>query len=220
MKSQYFEWLGSQLGFKELDDWYGVTKEDITKNGGISLMKYYNSSPSRALRTVFPEHHWQLWRFKKTPNGYWKKEGTHKEFFDWLQIQLGIKEMDDWYKVTLEEVHKYGGKELIQAYYSNSISTALQSIYPFHTWTFWKYNTSLAFNLWPRRKNQEEFFRWLGKTLGFQAMEDWYKITKEDIYHNGGRELLNIYYGGDPAKALKSIYPEHNWIWNKSIDKN
>ena len=36
-------------------------------------------------------------------------------------------------------------------------------------------------------------------------------MTQEDIYKNGGRGLLDVYYNGSPSAALLSIYPEHNW---------
>ena len=44
-------------------------QEDIYKNGGQGLLTgYYNGSPSKALLSVYPEHNWELERFKhKTP---------------------------------------------------------------------------------------------------------------------------------------------------------
>src|SRR5258708_7454890 len=45
----FFDWLYKALGYKCMDDWYNVTKEDITKNGGGGLLTVcYGGSPSRA----------------------------------------------------------------------------------------------------------------------------------------------------------------------------
>ena len=33
------DWLGNQLGFKEMDDWYGVTVKQIHENGGSGLFE-------------------------------------------------------------------------------------------------------------------------------------------------------------------------------------
>ena len=42
-------------------------------------------------------------------------------------------------------------------------------------------------------------------------MSDWYNITAEDIWKNGGQGLLN-HYNGSPSKALLSVFPDHKWV--------
>jgi len=42
-------------------------------------------------------------------------------------------------------------------------------------------------------------------------MEDWYSISQEPIFQNGGRRLLE-YYNDSPSFALQSVYPKHDWI--------
>src|SRR4051812_19934386 len=67
------------------------------------------------------------------PRGIWKSEEPQKKFFDSLFIKLGYKCMDDWYKVTQEDIHKYGGA-ILHNYYNGSPSLALQGVYPEHNW--------------------------------------------------------------------------------------
>src|SRR5687767_4061560 len=43
---------------------------------------------------------------------------------------------------------------------------------------------------WNGKENQRQFMDQLGKKLGYTRMDDWYKLTKEDILHNGGSSLL------------------------------
>ena len=64
------------------------------------------------------------------PHGYWKQQGTHKEFFDTVGRSLGIRHLDDWYKITRNEVFQFGGKALLEEYYNSSVIKALQTIYP------------------------------------------------------------------------------------------
>ena len=65
---RFFAWLGNQLGYKKWEDWYRITVEDIQSYGGMAmLIGYYNGSPSQALQTVYPQHHWNLCHFKQTP---------------------------------------------------------------------------------------------------------------------------------------------------------
>src|SRR4051812_45770383 len=88
----FFDRPGTQLGYKEMDDWYGVSAESICKHGGDGLLiTHYNGSPSQALQAVYPEHDWMMWRFGKKPKGFWDNT-SHKQFFDWLRVQLEYKE--------------------------------------------------------------------------------------------------------------------------------
>jgi hypothetical protein len=41
-------------------------------------------------------------------------------------------------------------------------------------------------------------------------LEEWYNVRNADIRNLGGSRLLS-YYGDSLRKALKSLYPEHNW---------
>ena len=48
-----------------------------------------------------------------------KKEvnlGAHKDVFDKLGNKLGYKCMEDWYKVTVDDIHKNGGVTLLNQY--------------------------------------------------------------------------------------------------------
>jgi hypothetical protein len=64
---------------------------------------------------------------------------------------------------------------------------------------------------WNKYENRRTFLDRLGKQLGFQNMNDWYRIAFKDIKENGGISLLHK-YDDSPSKVLLSIYPEH--IWN------
>ena len=57
------------LGYKDMKDWYNVAVKDIFKNGGRGLLKWYKDSPSAALGSVYPDHIWELERFKNKPRG-------------------------------------------------------------------------------------------------------------------------------------------------------
>lgn len=52
-----------------MDDWYNLTYENVAKNGGRGLIFYYNNSPSKALCRIYPEHHWEVERFKHKKRG-------------------------------------------------------------------------------------------------------------------------------------------------------
>ena len=205
----FFDGSKVQLGYKYMEDWYRVTKEDIRKNGGEGLLRgSYNGSPSTALRSVYPEHNWDLERFKNKPRKFWEETRNQKKFFDKLYVQLGHKTMDDWYNVTVDEFYKYGGGGLLGGF-NNSPSLALQCIYPSHNWMPWRFKT-VSRGYWHELvQDQAEIRRmidWLSDRLSIQNLDDWYRISLEQI--NG---WIHITSAKDLLAILRSAYPQHKW---------
>src|SRR4051812_390300 len=81
----FFDWLGIQLGHKHLDGFYKVTLRDIQKHGGSQILRYFKNSAA-ALKTAYPEHAWNPWKFGKF-RSFWAKQHNQKKFFDWLGLQ-------------------------------------------------------------------------------------------------------------------------------------
>jgi hypothetical protein len=87
----FMDWMGKQLSFKELEDWYQVRVEDFNKYGGRGLLvHYYGDSKIKALTTIYAEHDWIPWKFAQVPVKYWDDKNNRKLFFDWLGKQVGI----------------------------------------------------------------------------------------------------------------------------------
>lgn len=104
---RFFIWLGNQLGFKQIDDWYRLTLKDIILYNGKTLIGCYSNSVSTALQAVFPEHNWMVWRFKEPPKGYWEREKTAEEWTritTWLSEQLSLKLASDWSSVSVDRI--------------------------------------------------------------------------------------------------------------------
>src|SRR5258708_5515139 len=102
LRGRFVNWLYSHLALTDMRNWYNVTAEIIFKNGGHGILYHYNSSPSKALQSVYPQHNWMLWRYKRVPLRYWKSDLMKDSkqittMFDWLTGKLAIKCLDDWY---------------------------------------------------------------------------------------------------------------------------
>src|SRR4051794_17195201 len=80
---QFFDWLGTQLEYKDVDHWYNVTQDDIYQHGKGILFQHYDNSISQALQAVYPEHDWMMWRFGQKLKGIWEiSKDKHRQFFD------------------------------------------------------------------------------------------------------------------------------------------
>ena len=157
------------------------------------ISRYYNESPSTAQSIVYPTHKWELEKFKhkptklwvrndtqrrlflnfnntetldSTPKGFWKLGERQKSFFDWLYSRLGHSSMDDWYKLSQDDVYKNGGEGLISGYYNGSPSSALLSIYPQHNWEVERF-THKPHSYWSSTDNQKKFLEWLRPQLEY-----------------------------------------------------
>lgn len=53
-----------------------------------------------ALKSIYPEVRWKSWKFP----GNWKDPKNLRRAMDELSIDLRIKEVSDWYKITNEEL--------------------------------------------------------------------------------------------------------------------
>jgi hypothetical protein len=57
-RRHFIDWLGKELGFKSMDDWYKITHDTIEQNGGALLLNKCGGSRLGLLQSVYPEHAW------------------------------------------------------------------------------------------------------------------------------------------------------------------
>ena len=50
---EFMDWLGKQLGFKNMNDWYKITRKQMIYKGANSLLKRYKNSPSKLIMYVY-----------------------------------------------------------------------------------------------------------------------------------------------------------------------
>ncbi len=60
------DWLGNQLGYKQMDDWYNIRAEKIGENKGWSVLRKYGGSPSKLVMSVYNNHQWEQSNFNTT----------------------------------------------------------------------------------------------------------------------------------------------------------
>jgi hypothetical protein len=226
---EVLERLGRILGIRDLSDWYAVNQKQLLQiDSKRTLSNFFDGSLPKALEWVYPHHSWVIWKFDDPlPRGFWDSSINQREFMDWLGKELRLRNMNSWYRVTKEEIFRKGGSGLFGRY-RHSRYHMLSSIYPNHPWIKDYFTTQLLAklsrsrnrdpSLWKNLKDQREFMDALGKKLGFQEIEHWYKVTKKMIGENGGYSLLAKYEYSVMA-LLQSVFPEHSWISHRFVQK-
>jgi hypothetical protein len=204
-RAQYVDWLGKQLCIKDLKDWYNVTYREVSKNRGGGLLKKYRSL-SRLLVETFPHFDWQLWRFQHASYGLWNNQIKCKEHIHWLENQLGIQRLEDWYTKTSREIIQHGGGGLLK--YFGSIQSALKFSYPEFEWKPWKFNkTPNAY--WNNEIHVKDCVDWLSQQFFVKSLDDWYRISAQQMKQLGAFGILQKYKG--MKAVLQHIYPQHSW---------
>jgi hypothetical protein len=207
-QKDFLNHLGTQLGFKTLNDWYNITAKKISKNRGARLlMRYGNHSPSKLLMSVYPSHAWGQGRFN-TARRYWKNKDNYRDFLDNLGKQLGFKRMDDWIHITMKQIVENGGSTILLRH-GRSPFKLLKSVYSKHNWNGFNF-CKVGRRYWEKKENQKLFMNEFSKQLGIESMDDWYKISQKQIIDHGGLGLLT-HYGNSLSLLITSIYSNHKW---------
>lgn len=70
VRRQYLDFVTKQLNVQTMEDWYNVSGRDVMKiRGGATFLSLYQGSLLLALKSVYPEHKWEEWKFRKVTKG-------------------------------------------------------------------------------------------------------------------------------------------------------
>ena len=146
----------------------------------------------------------------KIKRGAWKDSKNRKLYAEWLRKILEYENPEDWYQISKNLICDNYGRGLLKNYYYNSPINFIKDVFSNYEWLDWKFKFSPR-NFWSDSKNHKKFAKWLGETLNYKNLEDWYQITQNLVYDNYGSGLLHN-YSGSISLFLKKIFPEYEWF--------
>ena len=127
---------------------------------------------------------------------------------EWLGKELGYEKPEDWYQTSNSQFTKNNGFGFLNIF-SNSAVNALKEFFPDYDWKEWLFGKTPN-GFWASPDNRRRYMEWLGKELGYEKPEDWYKISKDLILKNHGKALLPV-SEHSYHHALKEFYPNYDW---------
>jgi len=206
---KYMEYLSYKLGYTKTEQWYNISNKIICDNYGGGVLRRFNNSPYKLIKSVFPENEWLVWMFKCAPNGIWKNADIRKDYVLWLGKRLGFNNIEDWYGITVKVLRdNYGGGLL--DHFNNSPYKIIEDVFPKHKWLVWLFKPAPR-NVWKNADIRENYVLWLGKRLGFNNIEDWYGITVKVLRDNYGGGLLD-HFNNSPYRLIKDVFPDYKWL--------
>lgn len=208
---EFFACLGEEMSIKQTEDWRFVTADEIRVKGGGGLLDHYNGILPEMLAAVFPEVDWSSFALPGGPKAakLWESNlAAQRDVLGKVSLQLGLKQLDEWYNVKAADVRKLGDSELLQ-HYGGSVAKAVMATYPEHDWKPWKF-AKLPQEFWNSIENQQSFFDWLSGELNLKNLDDWYSVKVSSVREKGDKGLLRM-YDGSLGVALSTVYPNHPW---------
>ena len=145
--------------------------------------------------------------FLHAPSGFWKEPANQRIYLDWLATQLKITTLQDWYKVTVDDIMENNGTGVMQYCHSN-VYHLLKEAYPEHDWKPWLFH-KVPKGFWNSKENQRKFLDWIGDQMSIKTFSDWYKVSYKNLFKLGGKALTDKY--SSIPDMFKTLYPEYDW---------
>jgi hypothetical protein len=127
-----------RLGISNLEGWYSIRTRDLDEIASPALrtlQRRHKRSLSTLLRSAFPDHDWQDWRFAQPPKSFFEDLGAQRVAFSWLSKEMGLQSVTGWELVTKQQMERYPGiVKLISTKYGNSLFRTLQVLVSDHNW--------------------------------------------------------------------------------------
>jgi len=104
---KFMDELGKKIGVNseaELEKWYDRSPNLLLENGGGGLSKVYKHNLPKLLAAVYPHYNWQLWKFPRSRGRVLEDEAELDKLLTSLEEALGIRNPEEWYRVTTEQL--------------------------------------------------------------------------------------------------------------------
>lgn len=207
-RRQRFDEILHELGgvkSPSLNTWYRISRTQAYKKA--KFLHRHKLSLTKALTVLYPEHNWDVFKFTKTPHGTWKDVNNRRTRLQRLALQLKLKNLDGWYKLTATEVRKHAS---FLSYYKNSLIKALRRLYPQHAWNTLKFHR-VPHRFWKKastRKKMKQVIKDIIAKYKIVTIHDWYSLPREQyrVYHRISKNLF-----GGKEKMLRKWFPYRAW---------
>lgn len=158
-----------------------------------------------------------IWLEGPVPRGFWNTQSNRSLYLRWLGQQLGFRKLEDWHKITTNDLKQNRGGGVLLNYWNSSAIAAVKECYPDRQWNEWQFR-SCPRAFWADPKNHRRYMQWLGERRGVKRPQDWYKVTNRHFATNKGGAFLLHYNSTVSAAIMKHLsdYDWKEWMFSKT----
>ena len=233
---EFLKYIEKKLEINKEEDWYSISADEFKEfKGAEQIIKIYGSF-TNFLFEFYPNFSWNIFKFSRLPNNFWKIEDNQNKFFTLLKNELNLNSEQDYFNISADQIKSYGGSGLIH-YFSN-LNEFRQRLYDFveNSATENKEKNKNKIikkrktrNYWEDQENIKKFIEELKVKYSIKNEEDWYRVSLKQIRSTpGGGGILNkhqslyniltIYYSSSSSK-FKLDYMKFKKRDKKSIQR-
>jgi hypothetical protein len=184
-----------------LEDWYLISSRSVAAHPhAASLLRtFYNSSLYVALRSLYPEHDWQPWRFLNPPKHLWLNPHHIRSFLTYAAEKLKLSSVEEWKGVSWRQLTHLGAHRLSRQ--GLHLAQYLPLIHPDQEWDESAFVSMPPRAVWwAQHSHRLHIFNALRTALHLDPpapRSGWYRVTSQQIRSSGVRHaaaLLRFYH--------------------------
>eukprot|EP01126_Amoeba_proteus_P049205 TRINITY_DN5740_c0_g1_i1.p1 TRINITY_DN5740_c0_g1~~TRINITY_DN5740_c0_g1_i1.p1 ORF type:complete len:330 (-),score=30.69 TRINITY_DN5740_c0_g1_i1:1040-2029(-) len=177
----FYENLAEEMNIQVMEDWYSFN---------MQIFVVPNPGPHVVLKALYPTYMWTAWKFVKSPKKFWSFR-NQRHAMDSLGLRLGIKMMSEWYvKCNQKNITSLLGYGLLSLY-KGSPQDLLKSVYPEFNWRMYLFNHKRG--TLEDKTELSELIRQIQHQLQISSLEDWYRVSYQQISDLGNKLKINNY---------------------------
>eukprot|EP01125_Pyxidicula_operculata_P018483 TRINITY_DN655_c0_g1_i3.p1 TRINITY_DN655_c0_g1~~TRINITY_DN655_c0_g1_i3.p1 ORF type:complete len:416 (-),score=39.96 TRINITY_DN655_c0_g1_i3:123-1370(-) len=151
---KFLAWVESNLELKDRLYWYTVKHATLIQNHGNPMLKLYQDSPYKMLKTVYPDIPWRPWKFHRTPVNIWSELNNVQDCIHEIKSELNINDDEEWYRVSYKQLTHINCAAIWDAF--GNLYKPLTIVYPDVKWEKKRFSSTT-------KKSSQ---RWLAVCIG------------------------------------------------------
>lgn len=201
------------------------SREDVVKNvtqatfrhgklyGGLNLL--YGSSPSSALKSIFPEWEIKEWELVRVPQSkYWNKETILKATRWLFEVKLNLSSREEIIMNASRET--FIENNLYKAYqaFHKKIDLDNSRLFELISLSFQEYNFQIYEFSDIRNRTEQDIVKsvkWLVEEKYGWSLDDTAENIKTSHFKENGLYGMLKTFRNSPYQILCFVYPEHDW---------
>jgi hypothetical protein len=196
-------------------DWAHVTAADVAEMGGSGLLGRYGNSLGRLLADVRPSSlagaalQDGALAFAARPDrtaGYWLRPSHRRRFMEEAGLRLSAVTLAEWLRVRPRQLRQLRGGHSFLEHHGGSMLAALHAHFPAEDWAAEAFVGRVPDGYWRMREHRSAFLRHVMAKCGVEGLDDWRKVSSQDVVDLGGAGFL-ARYGNSLLAALQDLLP-------------
>jgi hypothetical protein len=205
----FMRFASFKLGYTKIEDWYKCTRDKLTELGGNQMFKKFKNLITILNLIYENKYNFLEWKFVQISPECWNDKKFQLKYMNWLYEKLNFNSMEDWYKITQNDLRNNYGRGLLYVF-KESILNILNNVYEEYIWLPWKFY-KIPGNYYDNDNNLILYMNWLYKELKFNSIEDWYNVTNDTFYKNHGSLILKK-FNTSAYNVVINVYKEYEWL--------